>query len=270
MPTNLPLILAAGDPLDHVVQHPVFALPVGPEGFLITNHMLMMIVAAGLMLLIFPRLATQKGMVPTGFRNLLEMICVYLRDEMAKPLLGHNTDKFIPYIWNLFFFILFLNLLGMIPLDGIIYFLSFGNLHGHYGGTATGNIWVTGGLAGLSFIMIHVNGIRQQRVWPYIKNFIPQVPWILIIPMYILETVSAVIKPCALAIRLFANMVAGHTILAAFIGLGIASGNIITGGVSIIAGTLFSLLELLVAFIQAYIFTFLTVMFVGAAMHPEH
>ena len=95
-------------------------------------------------------------------------------------------------------------------------------------------------------------------------------PWILVLPLYVLEIVSSIIKPCALAIRLFANMVAGHTILAAFIGMGIASGSLIYGSVSIIAATLFSLLELLVAFIQAYIFTFLTVMFVGAAMHPDH
>jgi F-type H+-transporting ATPase subunit a len=262
------ILLAASDPLDHVVQHKIFSIPfIGGE---FTNHMLMMIVAAIIMLLVFPRIAAQKGIVPTGFRNFFESICVYLREDMARPILGARTDNFIPYIWTIFFFILFMNLLGMLPIDGLLKLGSAGHINGHFGGTSTGNIWITGGLAALSFIMIHVNGIREQGVGPYIKNFIPHVPLLLVLPMYVLELVSTLIKPCALAIRLFANMVAGHTILAAFIGLGVASGSLFTGGISIVAATLFSLLELLVAFVQAYIFTFLTVMFMGAAMHPEH
>jgi F-type H+-transporting ATPase subunit a len=264
------ILLAASDPLDHVVQHKIFAIPLGAYELVFTNHMLMMIVAAVIMLLVFPRIAARKGIVPTGFRNLFESICVYLRDEMARPILGAKTDAFIPYIWNIFFFILFMNLLGMIPIDGILKLVSLGHIQGHFGGTSTGNIWVTGGLAVLSFLMIHVNGIREQGAMPYIKNFIPHVPLLLVLPMYVLELVSSLIKPCALAIRLFANMVAGHTILAAFVALGVASGSFLYGGVAVIASTLFSLLELLVAFVQAYIFTFLTVMFMGAAMHPEH
>ena len=260
-------MLAASDPLDHVVQHKIFALPVVGD---FTNHMLMMILAAVIMLLVFPRIAAQKGIVPTGFRNFFETICVFLREEMARPVLGAKTDAFIPYIWNVFFFILFVNLLGMLPIDGILHLVSGTTIKGHYGGTATCNLWVTAALAILSFFMIHVNGIREQGVWPYIKNFIPHVPWVLVLPMYVLELVGALIKPGALAIRLFANRVAGHTILAAFIGLGVASGSFLVGSVTIVAATLFSLLELLVAFIQAYIFTFLTVMFMGAAMHPDH
>ncbi len=263
-------MLAADDPLEHVVQHGIFTLHFGSIPIVITNHILMMIVAAVLMLLIFPRIAAQQGMVPTGLRNFFETICVYLRDEMARPILGHNTHRFIPYIWNLFFFILFMNLLGMIPLDGILKLISFGRLEGHYGGTSTANIWVTAALATLSFFMIHINGIREQGLINYIKNFIPHVPLILAPVIFVLELVSALVKPCALAIRLFANMVAGHTILAAFIGLGVASGSLIYGGTAIIASTLFSLLELLVAFVQAYIFAFLTVMFMGAAIHPDH
>jgi len=263
-------MLAASDPLDHVVQHEIFSIPFGSYSFGFTNHMLMILVTAVIMLLVFPRIAAQKSIVPTGFRNFFETICVYLREEMARPILGSQTDHYIRYIWNIFFFILFMNLLGMIPIDGILHLLSGTKIQGHYGDTSTCNIWVTGGLALLSFIMIHVNGIRAQGPWCYIKNFIPQVPWILVPPLYVLEIVSSLIKPCALVIRLFANMVAGHTILAAFIGMGIASGSLIYGGISILASMLFSLLELLVAFIQAYIFTFLTVMFMGAAMHPDH
>ena len=158
------ILLAAGDPLDHVVQHKIFSIPFGAYEFVFTNHMLMIIVAAVIMLLVFPRIAAQKGIVPTGSRNFFETICVYLREEMAKPVLDHNTDRFIPYIWNIFFFILFINLLGMIPIDGILHLSTGGYIHGHYGGTSTCNIWVTSALAALSFIMIHVNGIREQGV----------------------------------------------------------------------------------------------------------
>ena len=258
-------MLAAGnDPLSHVVQHEII------PGFFFTNHMLMMFAAGGLMLWLFPKLAAQKGMVPTGLRNMVEAVCVFLREDMARPVLGQNTDKFIPYIWNLFFFILFMNLLGMIPFDAVISLLTFGKLKVHLGGTATSNIWVTGGLAFLSFVMIHVNGVRENGALHYLKSFVPPVPVALVPFIFLLEIISAIIKPCALAIRLFANMVAGHTILAVLTGLGVASGSFLIGGTTIVASTLFSLLELLVAFIQAYIFTFLTVMFLGAALHPEH
>ena len=85
---NSSILLAASDPLDHVVQHKIFSIPFGSYNFEITNHILMMIVAAIIMLLIFPRIAAQKSIVPTGFRNFIESICVYLREEMARPILG--------------------------------------------------------------------------------------------------------------------------------------------------------------------------------------
>ena len=259
-------ILATSNPLDHVVQHELFTLTrIGSVDITIANHTLMILVAGILMAVTFYFVGKQRTIVPTGLRNFFESICVYLREDLARPFLGDATDRFIPLIWNTFFFILFVNLLGMIPIDGF----GFG-LYSHIGGTATANIWVTGALAAMAFVMIHVSGIREQGIWKYIVTFIPHVPWPLIPLMYVLEIAGAIIKPCALAIRLFANMVAGHTILAALVGLGIASGNLLIGGVVVAGCALFSLLELLVAVIQAYIFTFLMTMFIGAAMHPDH
>ena len=261
-------VLGSENPLDHVVQHELFS--VGP--FVFTNHILMLLVAGGLLLVILPLIARERSMVPSGVRNFFEAICVFLREEVARPALGEQTDRFIKFIWTTFFFILFCNLLGMIPSGGILYILTFGNWEKgvYFGGTATSNIWVTGALAGCAFLMIHISGIRQQGLIRYIKNFIPPVPWPLMPVMYVLEFISACIKPFALAIRLFANMMAGHTVLGALLIMGLAAKSIPIAGATVVGCAALSLLELLVAFLQAYIFTYLTTLFIGAAVHPEH
>ncbi len=262
-------VLASMNPLEHVVQHELFRI--GPVLF--TNHMLMVILAGTLLLLILLLATRQHSMVPSGLRNFFEAICVFLREEVARPVLGDHTDKFIKFIWTLFFFILFCNLLGMVPLDGLIQILSQGKLH-HYGGTATSNIWVTGTLAACAFLMVHISGIRQQGLGSYIKNFIPPVPVLLIPFMYVLELIGALVKPFALAIRLFANMMAGHTVLGALIGIGLMIKSVLVFApialVTVAGCAAMSLLEIFVAFLQAYIFTYLTTLFIGAAVHPEH
>lgn len=258
------LLLAASNPLDHVVQHPFLGIDWGLP-FVFSNHMFMLLVAGLFMLLVLLVVGKQQSIVPTGLKNFFESICVFLRDDLTRPILGDATDRFIPFIWNMFFFILFINVIGMIPIDSFF----FGKLH-HVGGTSTANIWVTGALASMAFVMIHVNGIREQGLGAYFKNFIPHVPWPLVPVMYVLETIGMFIKPFALAIRLFANMMAGHTVLAALVAMGIASGSYMVGGATIVGCAVFSILELFVAFLQAYIFTFLMTMFIGAAMHPDH
>ena len=261
-------MLAEENPLSHVVQH---ELHWGflPEWLHLNNHMLMVLLAGILMVIILPLVARQRSMVPRGLRNFFEAICLFIREEVARPVLGHNTDKYIPYLWTTFFFILFCNLLGMIPLDGIIQVFTGGRLK-HIGGTATANIWITGTLAGFAFIMIHVSGIREQGLWLYIKNFIPHVPWPLVPVMYALEIIGAGVKPFALAIRLFANMMAGHTVIGALMGVAIASASWGIAGASVLGCVAISLLELFVAFLQAYVFTYLTTLFIGAAVHPDH
>src|SRR5688572_30242030 len=131
---NLLLPLAASNPLDHVLDHPII---VRGGWFVLTNHMIMIGVAALLMLLIFPALTRRYRsgeLVPTGTRNFFEAILLYIRNDVAKPVLGDETDRFIPYLWTLFFFILFNNLLGLLPLDvftGRLMGLNHG--HGIYG-----------------------------------------------------------------------------------------------------------------------------------------
>ncbi|MBN1764744.1 MAG: F0F1 ATP synthase subunit A [Sedimentisphaerales bacterium] len=262
-------ILAFDNPLSHVIQHPLFRIHLGSYEFVFSNHMLMMLLASILMIIIFPLIARREGMVPHGLHNFFESILVIIREEVVRPMLGERTDKYITYLWTVFFFILFNNLLGMIPLTSIIWAISLGKVK-NLGGTATANIWVTGTLAIMSFILIHISGIREQGLWHYIRNFIPRVPIPLIPVMYVLEFISALVKPFALAIRLFANMLAGHTIMGAFLGLIFMAHNYIIGGLTITGCAALSLLELLVAFVQAYIFTFLTTMFIATAVQPEH
>ncbi len=159
------------------------------------------------------------------------------------------------------------NLLGLMP---------FFDFLGHGGNTATGSLSITAGLAICSFCLYHGLGIREQGFFTYIKNLFPHVPWWLYVIIIPIELVAHFVKPCALAIRLFANMLAGHMVIAtllllvplmagveAWFGWGMMP-------ISLGLGLFIMLLEILVAFIQAYIFTLLTAIFIGMYAHPAH
>ena len=181
-------ILASTNPLDHIVEQ---AIRIGTHELpFLTNHKLMLLVVGVFMIIVFCLAARQRSMVPTGLRNVVETICCFIREDVARPALGDNTDRYIKYLWTTFFFILFCNVMGMIPTSGILYLISGGYLV-NMGGTATSNRWVTGAISGVSFIMVHVSGIIHQGPKLYIKNFIPQVPWPLALPMYVLEMLAA-------------------------------------------------------------------------------
>ena len=279
---NIPIVLASGDDLmSHVLPHRLSEEPLitvaGYELYL-TNHLLMTLVVAALMLLIFPYVASKirtrgegvEAYVTKGIlANFFETLCVFLREEVTRPALGHLTDKYIKYIWTTFFFVLFCNLLGMVPVGPILRLVGGRYELLHWGGTATGNLSITAGLALVSFFMIHFVGIREAGVKAWFMHFLPG-PWYLWPLMFVLEMIGAAVKPFALAVRLFANMVAGHLVIAALLGMiftfknyGVAVGSVL-GAVGI------SLLELFVAFLQAYIFTFLTVLFIASIAVHEH
>jgi F-type H+-transporting ATPase subunit a len=263
------LVLAAGDPESHVVPHRLFEL----GGHPVTNHVLMLVVAAVLLMIVLPVAAAAREIVPTGLRNMVESVLQFLREDVARPILGEATDRYIHVIWTIFFLILTANLLGMIPIGATLG--SFDQHLAHVGGTATGNISITIGLALVSFLFIHIAGIREQGFVHYWQNFVPHVHPILLILFIPLEIVAALVKPFALAIRLFANMVAGHIVLAVVMGFAVsgllnAGGYLAISAISVLGAVALSLLELFVAFLQAYLFTFLTTLFVGMAVHPEH
>lgn len=361
------LSILASDPMDHVLPHPLSDKPlthwsvdysaplnlftIKPHDTYFTNQLLMTLVAGVLVVLIFIVIGrkyavmSQRGaehMVPRGFTNLIEAMMQFIRQDVVRPVLGDKTDRFIPFLWTTFFYILICNLLGMIPFDAIIGAITGGKVQ-HLGGTATGNIMITAGLATCAFLMIHFSGAKQvyadlvagtyghhhhgdedhalhgegheyglahgahghpahhKGKSPaialvaapvlYAWNFAPHVfkpekfegigslflyvldfgAWA---GLLMLEMLGAVIKPFALAIRLFANMVAGHVVLASILALIAAFTSVMMkatlGPVIAIGCAALSCLELFVAFLQAYIFTFLTTLFIGASVAPEH
>ncbi len=269
-PMAIPALLASADPLSHVLPHEV--LHVGGQG--VSNQLLMLLVSAVLMLIVFPIVARSKDLVPTGARNFFESILQFLREQVARPVLHDATDRFMPVLWTIFFLILFANLLGALPIDSV--FTSITGKPSHVAGTATGGLAIAGGLAVCAFFAIHLGGIREQGFLHYCRNFVPHVPWPLLILLIPLELAAAFVKPFALCIRLFANMIAGHIVLAILLGFtselahGFSGMSIGVTAASVLGATVISLLELFVCFLQAYIFTFLTTLFLGMAVHPEH
>lgn len=280
-------LLAAADPMDHVYQW-IYVKPgdhADMLGFtILSNHVIMQILAALLLVLLLPRFVKLRDsgdavndLTPRGFGNFIESICDYLRKNVAQPILHDYTDRFIPYIWSVFFYVLTVNLLGLLPLAPLTGWITTGlfDVHHGFGGSATGNIWITGTLAGTTFLMVVVNGLRLGGK-QYLAHFSPGPLWLapLLVPV---ELFGLVAKMAALAIRLFANMVAGHVllaVLAGFISLSYhAFGWPGASGISIVVvvvSVAFNMLELFVAFLQAFIFTFLTTLFIGQAIVFHH
>ena len=235
-----------------------------------SNHMFMVGVATALLLCFIPMAMRSPKLVPGGGQNLIEAVCCYLRDDMAKPVLHDLTDKYIGFLWTIFFFVLTINLLGMVPSAQIITLITGGKHASHLGGAATANIYVTAGLAMIVFVVTHVAGVREQGLLPYLKNIAPPAPWWLLPLIYPLELISHMVRPFTLAVRLFANMVAGHMVLATLLGLIMLFKHIGVAGISIAGAVALSFLELLVAFLQAYVFTFLATLYIGSSVSPEH
>ncbi len=223
----------------------------------ITKHVVFMWIAVLLLVLAFiaARKSYQKSLVPRGVTNLLEVLIIFVRDEIAKPTIGHGFEKFLPYLLTVFFFILTCNFLGLIP----------------YGSTATSNISVTATLATISFFVIQIGGIMKNGFFGYFKGLIPHgIPMWLLPIMFVVELLGLFTKPFALAIRLFANMTAGHIVIMALLGLIFILRTYFVVPVSISFALFIFLLEILVALIQAYIFTMLSSLFIGMAYHQEH
>ena len=197
----------------------------------------------------------KSSFIPKGLSNIVEITVLFVRDEIVKPTIGKGYERFLPYLLTVFFFILLSNFFGLIP----------------YAVTVTGNIAVTAALAGISFIAIQIGGIKSHGMWGYFRGLIPSgmPPWILII-IIPLEILGLFTKPFALCIRLFANMIAGHVVILSLLGLIFILQTAFVAPVSIAFAIFIYLLELLIALIQAYIFTILTSLFIGMAVHQEH
>jgi F-type H+-transporting ATPase subunit a len=223
----------------------------------ITKNVFFMWIIALILILLFYSLSKgyKKSLIPKGLTNFFEIIVLFVRDEIVRPTIGEGYEKFLPYLLTLFFFVLFGNLFGLIP----------------YSTSITGNIAVTAALAGISFIATQYSGIQKHGFIGYFKGLIPPGMPVVILPlMVVVEIIGLFTKPFSLCIRLFANMIAGHVVIFSLIGLIFILKTILVSPVAIGFVLFIDLLELLVALIQAYIFTILTSLYIGMAIHQEH
>jgi F-type H+-transporting ATPase subunit a len=290
------LVLAASNPVDHVVNQPWLV----SGGYWLWSAHVGNLVLSGLLTVLVLSYAASK--IKTGpesegtdryvtkgtLAHMVEVICVYLRDTTARPLLEGRTDKFMPFLWTVFFFILFNNLLGLVPFTDILHLADKAtgshSFTGLIGATATQNIFVTAALAIVAAIVINGAGIKELGLGGYVKHLTAGTPfylWPLMVPIEIMGTG---IKPVALALRLFANMTAGHILVAVLFmfavqGLGVltqwTAGGVLLGtaisGASVVAAIAIYFLEIFVAFLQAFVFMFLTTVFISQlSHHDEH
>jgi F-type H+-transporting ATPase subunit a len=231
-----------------------------------TKHVVMLwlaallVVATMLLALRGHRKRTESGAPPRGFANGLEALVLTIRNEVILPNVGHHGNAFVPYLLTLFFFILYANLLGLIP----------------YGSTATGNISVTATLAIMTFIVIELAGMKALGrkyintivFWPHdmslgMKLFISPI-------LTPIELAGKFTKPIALAIRLFANMIAGHIVVLALISLIFTFGSWFLAPAPVAMALAIMILELFVAFLQAFVFTLLSAVFIGLIREGAH
>ncbi len=276
----LPTIFAASDPISHVVDKPLFGG--------LSMHVVTLFVAGALTVwaLSLAARAIATGRADEGnerfvtkgaFAQMIEVIVLYLRNTVIKPQLGDGTDRFLPFLLTVFFFILFNNMLGLVPLLDLQYLLGIQTTF--IGGTATGNLAVTAGLATVAFFVINVSGLIHLGPKAYLAHFTGGVPFSLgMIPVILImipvEIMGLFIKPAALALRLFANMTAGHVLLAVLMGftaaglkaLGPVAGAPVTL-IALVGAVAIMFLEIFVAFLQAFIFMFLTTLFIGQFRH---
>jgi F-type H+-transporting ATPase subunit a len=242
--------------MHHATDQPFFGLP--------SKHLVFFVLAALLVILIV-RLAIRSyrgGHIPKGIGAAVEALVLFIRDEVAEPSIGHGDGrKFTPLLCSFFFFILVAALLGLMP----------------FAATSTGNLAVTMGLAAVSFAAQQYAGISRYGVVHHFRNLVPPGLPVWLLPVIIpVEVLSMFTKPLALMIRLFANMLAGHMVittlllLIALMGQTSWVGGALMTPVSIGLALFIMFLEVLIAFIQAYIFTLLTAIFIGMYAHPAH
>lgn len=294
------MILAAGElnPMAHAMDINIIggdhALISATEGWtilgspILTMHMLTIVLVAFLVVW-FLKLAAQT--IKTGPESdgneryitkgragqLVEVIILFLRDKAFRPLLGDDTEKFLPYLLTVFFFILFANVLGLVPILDLQHMLGLAWGDPHFaivGGTITANLAVTGGLALIAFIIIQAHGLKSLGLKGWAEHFLGGAPVWLAPVMLPVEFMGMIIKPVALAIRLFANMLAGATLIGTLMLFGMMAaegvGMVVALGVTIpsIAFALFIMfLKLFVSTLQAFIFAFLTAVFLSQMSH---
>jgi|FLOH01.1.fsa_nt_gi F-type H+-transporting ATPase subunit a len=231
--------------------------------FVLTNMQLFMVMS---ILLIFIVLGGIPNYVRTGKGDALTKVfagfCMYIRDDMVYPVMGAGTGKkFLPYFLGLFFFIVFMNLVGLVP----------------FSATPTAGIATTFGLSFITLLIMVGGGMVVQGPVNYLKHLVPEVPLWLWPLMFVVEIIGVIAKPFALMVRLFANMSGGHMVVLSFIGLIFLAAQQAGDGVGWVASpfavgfaVFIMIIEAFVALLQAYVFTYLSILFIGGSLHPDH
>ena len=293
-------LLAAGgkfNPLGHVLDQPV-PLTNGTLKFSFVMILLGAVVVFFMLTYAAKRITigpesqgTERWVTKGRLAQLIEAMVVYLRNEMLVPVMGERlTKRYMGYLLSLFFFILVLNLLGLVPLMDFQHVVTRDAAEQEawvfFGGTATASLAVTGALAFISFVVIQIHSIRELGFGGWLEHLCgghdivagPKGLWLIVPVIFVVEFLGLFIKPAALAIRLFANMVGGHTLMATLLGFGglaLSSGlsMLAVGGIATLSGlfaVLIGILEIFVSFLQAFIFMFLTAVFISVMSHEEH
>jgi F-type H+-transporting ATPase subunit a len=235
-----------------------------------TKHVVFILVAALLCLAVFLPVAgairkKYTDNAPSGLANAMEALIVYFRDEIVRRNIGHGADAYTGYILSLFFFILFMNLLGLVP----------------FGATATGNFFVTGALALVTLVVVEISGMRALGFKGYMGTIFfipaglsPPMKVLMLIILTPVELMGKIAKPFALMVRLFANMMAGHTLVLSLLGMiflfaAVGPARHAIAGASLAMVWAIMLLEVFVALLQAYIFAMLTAVFIGLIRHAH-
>lgn len=292
------LTLASNNPVDKAID---YAWVVSKDGWWLWSSHIGTLVLSGLLLMLFmpwaakriatgdARLGTDRYLPRGKFAHIVEVICVYLREEVVRPQLHGRTDRFMPFLWTIFFFIFINNMLGLIPIPQIIWLIDWAiagkpamyKEHALFvGGTATGNIWVTGALALIAGVVFNLAAIKELGLKGFLAHMTGGAPPGINLIVFLIEFLGQfIIKPVALAVRLFANMTAGSLIIGtlllfsnmAFEALNPAFAAPISLA-GILAAFALTLLKIFVGMLQAFVFMFLITIFISLMSHhgDEH
>ena len=249
--------------MEHLQPHVIVPLKIGGIDISITNAVVSIWIAGVLVFLTLTLAGRIGRLIPRGLQNLMESLVNFARQSLIQEILGEEGMKWFPFIATLFFFILFCNLLGLVP-------KMF---------TATSNINVTASLAAIVFICTQGAGIVRHGILGYCKTFVPKgmprgiMGKILIGFMIIVEIISQLARPFSLAVRLFANMTAGHMVILVFISMIFMFQGIVAyfvTPVSVVMAVVMMAFEIFVSLLQAFIFAILASIYISLAVHPEH
>jgi F-type H+-transporting ATPase subunit a len=244
----------------HLINHHTSHLYFHGIDFGMSPHLMTLWIVSGIVTLLMTFAARSSSSAGVVARGGVEAVVIYLRDDLLHPIFHDATDTYLPYFLTLFFFVFVANMVGLVPSASAI----------------TANPSVTGALALCTFGLVHLAGVKEQGPVEYLKHIAPGgLPKLLVLPLFVIETLGLCAKCLALCIRLFANILSGHVVSLAFLSLIFIFAEmsrpigLLVSPMAVGLAVFVSLLDILVAVLQAYIFTFLTAIFVGGAVHPH-